>query len=708
MKNLYFTAQVKLIALFVVLTAFTTSIKAQQYTLTDDDVVVTDGVIQSCSYDFAVKDIVIPETLDGQTVVGIASENASSYIYQDGVFKNKGISSIVFPNTIKVIGDNAFYGNNLSNVTIPSKVIKIGERAFYNNNLLTELILPNSQNEGLLFENWIDTKGITHEGGDVVTSFEEGYTAIFVYTLTDDDVVVNDGVIQSCNYKLKATSIIIPETLDGQTIKGIGDDVFSWNHLFKINIPNSVTHIGANAFKGNKLTNINIPNGIVSIGNSAFANNQLTNVNIPNSVTSIGIAAFSYNQLNNITIPNSITSIREAVFNGNQLTSITIPNNITSIGDSAFGYNKLTSITITNSVTSIGEYAFSHNQLTNITIPNSVTFIGEYAFCDNQLTSITIPNSVTSIGNYAFYKNQLTSITIPNSVTSLGSGVFYVNKLTNITIPTSITSIGYSAFSCNQLTNITIPKSVTIIERNAFGGNYLTNITIPNSVTFIGEEAFSGNQLSSFILPQSIKDGHSFINWIDTNNKEYAGDATVTDLKVAYLANFTPNKYTISGKVTGADGITVALSGDVTDSKTINNGETFSFDVEGGNNVSVTATKQNFKFEKESYAFENISENKTDVNFTATKVATAINNKSFANFNCYPNPTNNTLFVELPADNNIASVNISDITGKVLYQAMNITDKVLSVDVSKFNSGILIVKVTNNKGVSDIRKVIKK
>ena len=42
-----------------------------QYTLVDDDVVVTDGVIASCSYDFEQTDIVIPGSLDGQTVTGI-------------------------------------------------------------------------------------------------------------------------------------------------------------------------------------------------------------------------------------------------------------------------------------------------------------------------------------------------------------------------------------------------------------------------------------------------------------------------------------------------------------------------------------------------------------------------------------------------------------------------------------------------------------
>jgi hypothetical protein len=53
-----------------------------QYTLSDDDVVVMDGIIQSCSYDFTIKDIIIPEILDGQTVKGIAQQQISQEYFK--------------------------------------------------------------------------------------------------------------------------------------------------------------------------------------------------------------------------------------------------------------------------------------------------------------------------------------------------------------------------------------------------------------------------------------------------------------------------------------------------------------------------------------------------------------------------------------------------------------------------------------------------
>ncbi|WP_372746009.1 leucine-rich repeat protein, partial [Lutibacter sp.] len=93
-------------------------LQAQQYTLTDDDVVVTDGVIMSCSYDFTLTDIIIPETLDGQTVTEIWGDPGIS----GSAFVEKGITSIVFPETLLKIGRYTFYKNELSTVIIPNSV----------------------------------------------------------------------------------------------------------------------------------------------------------------------------------------------------------------------------------------------------------------------------------------------------------------------------------------------------------------------------------------------------------------------------------------------------------------------------------------------------------------------------------------------------------------------------------------------------------
>ena len=100
--------------IFTLLTVLLTTmfVNAQSYTLTDDDVEVTSGIIESCSYDFAIKDIIIPDNLDGQNVIGIGDNY---------VFYSKGIASVQLPSTLETIGDWAFGNNSLTSVTFEAE-----------------------------------------------------------------------------------------------------------------------------------------------------------------------------------------------------------------------------------------------------------------------------------------------------------------------------------------------------------------------------------------------------------------------------------------------------------------------------------------------------------------------------------------------------------------------------------------------------------
>ena len=415
-------------------------------------------------------------------------------------------------------------------------------------------------------------------------------TVLFInaqtYTLTDADVVVTNGIIDSCYYDFEIKDIIIPDTLNGQAVIGIGDylinnkgitsaqlpstlqvigeGAFQSNSLISVIIPNSVTSIGERAFQENNITNVIISNSVTSIPYLSFAWNRLTSVTIPNSVTSISYGAFYDNSLTSLTIPNSVTSIGEMAFQFNDLKSVIIPNSVTSIGSGAFTANNLTSVTIPSSIDSIPSLTFSCNKLTSVTIPNSVTIIKEGAFKFNQLTSVTLSNSVTSINADAFYDNKLISITIPNSVTSIGSWAFLNNNLISVTIPNSVTSIGSMSFNNNQISeynNTTsngiiyarnkdgsedystivsyggiadtidfIPDSVTTIAKSAFAWCNLTSVTIPNTVDSIANHAFWNNQLNNVMF-----EPNSNIQFIDF--KAFFDNALLTSITLPVHAN---------------------------------------------------------------------------------------------------------------------------------------------------------------------------
>jgi hypothetical protein len=339
------------------------------------------------------------------------------------------------------------------------------------------------------------------------------------YSISGANATVT-GCVDTCPQNL-----VIPETIDGYSVTGIGGNAFNSNQLTSVIIPDGVTSIGRRAFRNNLLTSLIIPDSVTSIGADAFAYNQLTSVTIGNSVTSISERAFDSNQLTSVTIPDSVTSIGSWAFVNNQLTSVTIPDNVTSIGMFSFVRNQLTSVVIGDSVTSIGDSAFDGNQLTSVIIPDSVISIGDSAFRGNQLTSLMIPDSVTSIGNSAFRDNLLTSLIIPDSVTSIGDFAFLQNQLTSLMIPDSVTSIGSSAFSSSLLTSVTIPDSVTSIGSSAFSSNQLTSVIIPDGVTSIGSWAFEDNQLTSVTIGNSVTSiGQSAFSSNELSIVQFFGD----------------------------------------------------------------------------------------------------------------------------------------------------------------------------------------
>ncbi len=61
----------------------------------------------------------------------------------DGAFKNRGLTSVRFPDTIEYIGANAFMGNDIKQVRFPHGLKTVMDGSF-KDNPLTEVTLPSS------------------------------------------------------------------------------------------------------------------------------------------------------------------------------------------------------------------------------------------------------------------------------------------------------------------------------------------------------------------------------------------------------------------------------------------------------------------------------------------------------------------------------------------------------------------------------------
>ena len=613
-----------------------------QYTLTDNDVVVIDGYIDTCIYDFAITDIIIPETLDGQLILGIADRE-----WGNGVFEKKDITSVKFPSTMEVIGTYSFWscslisldlsdcsnlvtigkgafggnditnldlsncssldhighlsfiGNDLTNLSFNgctaltyigdeafdqagissvnfddcSSLKFIGYQAFYMNDIssvnlsaCTDLVYigivafaSNSMSGFALPVNaeynhhrWIDDSGSLHDGGKIVYDFYTYYTIPVPYTLTDEDVVVNNGLIQSCSYDFTFKNITIPEILDGQTIIGIADKgesesgVFEGKVIIEIELPATIQYIGDFAFRTNALRSLNLSacSGLTHIGDYAFRSNVIPELNVSNcpKLTVIGKQAFAFTGMNNLDLSNctNLTTIGQDAFAMNDLINLDLSPCIalTNIGDGAFSQNELTTVSLSNCVnlTRIGDGAFSGNNLDSVNLNpcTSLTYIGDKAFISNEIDSVNLVNchALLHIGSEAFKWNNLNSMILPmnaqyetlgwldNAQTIHSGGDIVTNFNSYYAVPAPYTLTDDDVVvtdgiiqSCSYdftMKNIIIPDTLdgqTVIgiagmryPNGVFIYKGIITLELPSTIETIGSTAFRENELTNLDL----------------------------------------------------------------------------------------------------------------------------------------------------------------------------------------------------------------
>ena len=356
--------------------------------------------------DASVRKLVIPEgysSLDAVCLRGIVG--LEEIVLPDSVTEIPGqlmpnaalfLKKITFGKNLTRIGAEAFSGcTGLTGVVFPASLREIGDFAFQNTGL-TSVTLPK-----------LDQCG----------------RAIFANCLSLTEVSVADGVTEIPSETFLCTplrAVTLPKGL-----QRIGDRAFEATGLTSLSLPDSVTEIGTTAFSGcRSLTSVDFGKGLTTIKSQAFQNcSSLTFAPLPLSIRSVGDFAFSGTALTSVKVPEG-TSLSNGVYANAMVETAVLPESLTVIPPYLFQYCPLTSVTFSSKLTVIGDCAFLNTRLTSFEFPESVTRIGMAAFEYCRLTEVRL-SIRESVSNLAFAENPLTAVYFDcDPAAHFGSGVF--------------------------------------------------------------------------------------------------------------------------------------------------------------------------------------------------------------------------------------------------------------------------------------------
>lgn len=200
----------------------------------------------------------------------------------------------------------------------------------------------------------------------------------------ESDFITSDFRTGVCvtGYHGAAGAVTIPDTLNGQTVRGVASNAFSGPDVTELTIPPTVTWIGMLGTNAVDSPHFTASSGLtavhVSSGNPSFR--SVDGVLFDKS----GATLLEYpcaREQTSYSIPDGVKTVRDlAFYQASCLQTISFPDSLTAIGDSAFsGCTALNRADLPFRATSIAGAAFENcAAMTEIRIPNPNCEIGLY------------------------------------------------------------------------------------------------------------------------------------------------------------------------------------------------------------------------------------------------------------------------------------------------------------------------------------------
>ncbi len=439
--------------------------------------------------------------------------------------KDIQITSVVFPATMRTIGERAFrMCRYLKEVTLNEGLEYLGNRAFCKDSLLSHITIPstvtfmgNYSIGDIPNLQWVEFLPTTPPSFDsyplagvpvvakcdviVPCGTKEVYAAISEYgrRVVDPCVPFNSGLYTytplpwgGLRVDGLANKNNVPEAIDIPAQVALGSlsldvvkvkqSAFSYLNVTSVVVPSTVDTIEDNAFRScTRLTSVTLNEGLKYIGNRAFCQDAaLPGVVIPSTVAFVGDFSFhtdgggqlAWVELLGTTPP---TFEGSSVFGPSASLKVIVPCGTGDVYRTA-NFNNAPSRVFDrcNGTTSDGVLTYT------AVSDSEMSVTGYVAGAINGALSIPAevavgPNkyAVTAVKDYAF--NEKTDITI-----------------TSLVMPSTMRSIGAYAFrSCTELASLHLNEGLRTIGNRAFcNDSALVSLIVPSTVDSIGNYAF--------------------------------------------------------------------------------------------------------------------------------------------------------------------------------------------------------------------------
>lgn len=374
--------------------------------------------------------VIIPELIDGKTVVGVGD---AYYDFEPTLFASVKVTSITFPKTVKEINDYFFYQYD-------------GDEGWYR------------QSEDNLFYGKINMYTISSLSMGCITEFR----------VAEDNpyLTAEDGVLYN---KDKTKILRFPA---GKIVE-------------EFTLPESVTKVGIYAFANTKLKRVDLKNAS-NVLPGVFYRSQIEYIENLNNLTQVPIAAFLRSNLKELPKIEKATSIGEYAFAYcSNLTEVEIPLRVDEVRSHAFYSCKNLKKVDFGKIVFVGPAAFAQcSVLEEAALPDTCQTVCSYAFSNCRKLKMAHLEQVEKIENMAFYKCYALVSLNKYGLTgnklwqaeSIGHSAFKkCTSLKNIYL-SNVETIDYAAFlDCTSLSDVSFGKYPSKVYATSFNNTALVN-----------------------------------------------------------------------------------------------------------------------------------------------------------------------------------------------------------------------------------------